>query len=117
MSNLEKNLLEPIPIVRALFLLLIKKYPNSTGYDLMSYVSEFTHGKIKLQTGTVYGELRRLEKSKLLVSKLTTEGRKKRCYEITDAGKEELACLIRAIRFRIDNLLEPLIKLYDEIFE
>ncbi len=114
MSDLEKNLLEPIPIVRALFLLLIKKYPKSTGYDLMNYVEKITNGKIKLQTGTVYGELRRLEKSKLLVSNLSTKGRKKRCYEITDEGLKELDSLIRAIKFRIKNLLEPLVEFYDK---
>ena len=53
--------MEPLPIVRALFLVFIRRHTNSTGYDLMGLISESTNGLVELKSGTVYSELRRLE--------------------------------------------------------
>ncbi|TFG10701.1 hypothetical protein EU538_01220, partial [Candidatus Thorarchaeota archaeon] len=64
----EYSPLEPLPIVRVLLLLLIRDNPGSTGYDLIGLTDDLTGGRAVLQSGTVYGELRRLEQYGMLSS-------------------------------------------------
>ncbi|MHA1137109.1 MAG: PadR family transcriptional regulator [Candidatus Thorarchaeota archaeon] len=107
------NPLEPLPIVRVLFLGFIKRHPNSTGYDLMRLISEFTKGLIELKSGTTYSELRRLESQKLVESTQEKDGRKRRSYTITSSGERELSHLADQMKVRVESILEPLLSLID----
>jgi len=100
---------EPLPLVRALFLALLKTHPNSTGYDLMRLAASLTKGLIELKSGTVYPELRRLEKLGLVSSHQESTQRKQRNYQITKAGIKALDQLVHQIQFRVKYVLEPLI--------
>jgi DNA-binding PadR family transcriptional regulator len=104
------NDLEPVPLVRALLLALIRKTPGVSGYDLMKAVSEFTKGAIELSSGTVYTELRRLEKNNKLSSSRETTGRKRRVYSLTKQGEKELLHLIDQIKKRVEIVLNPLME-------
>lgn len=104
--------LEPLPIVRALLLLLIRDNPESTGYDLIGLTEELTEGRALLQSGTVYGELRRLENHGMLSSQRETGGRRRREYHITQQGEEELATLMQQVQIRIESVLNPLLARY-----
>jgi len=103
----------PVPLVRALFLTLIMKKPQITGYDILHLTPETINASIKMKTGTVYTELRRLEKFGFVKSIQTPEGRKSRHYEITTAGIDELKALNQQIKNRIKYLIEPLLELMD----
>jgi len=106
--------MEPLPIVRALFLVFIRRHPNSTGYDLMSLISDSTNGLVELKSGTVYSELRRLEGLDFVKSVQEEEGRKRRTYEITKQGLKELNQLAKQMQMRVDTIIAPLLKLIDE---
>jgi len=112
-SSASHNPLEPLPIVRVLFLGFIKRHPHTTGYDLMKLISEFTDGRVDLKSGTTYSELRRLESQKLVESTQEKEGRKRRSYTITSSGESELSQLSNQMKIRVESILKPLLSLID----
>ncbi len=113
--NKKKNIsLEPLPVAKSLFLTLIDKNPQSSGYDLMQQVMELTDNHINIQSGSIYPTLRELEKVGFLSSIQQTSGRKRRLYSITDPGKSELAKMGRMMRSRMEILLLPLLDLMEK---
>lgn len=106
--------MEPLPIVRALFLVFIRRHPNSTGYDLMGLISDSTNGRVELKSGTVYSELRRLEGLGFVKSEQEEIGRKRRTYLITKPGIKELGQLAKQMKMRVETIITPLLKLIDE---
>ncbi len=105
------NVMEPLPMVRVLLLHTINKNPKVSGYSIINLINEFTASRVELRTGTVYNELRKLEKNGLLESTQQTTSRKVRLYTISNPGLEELKRLINIIKIKIDILLQPLIDL------
>jgi DNA-binding PadR family transcriptional regulator len=101
--------LEPVPLVRVLLLALLHKYPESSGYDMMKTITEFTNNALELSSGTIYSELRRLEQQGLLESKRESTGRRRRAYLVTQKGTEELKNLKNQIKTRMAVLLGPLV--------
>ncbi|MGW7414330.1 PadR family transcriptional regulator [Streptomyces sp. NPDC054863] len=62
------------------------------GYAIITAVQERSSGALELRTGTIYPALNRLERLGLLRSKWEGDGqRKRRCYELTEAGQRFLA--------------------------
>jgi DNA-binding PadR family transcriptional regulator len=107
--------LEPLPVTKILFLSLLKKYPQSSGYDLMNKVTEFSHNRLSIQSGTIYPALRELEKLNLVSSELVSPGRRKRrIYTLTSEGELELSFLAKIIRKRMDLLMRPLLELLED---
>ena len=106
--------LEPVPIVRVLLLALIRKSPESSGYDLMKAITDFTNGSINLSSGTVYTTLRRLEKNGSVNSSRESIGRRRRAYKITKQGEIDLFQLVAQIEKRVEVLLNPIIKLVSD---
>ena len=107
--------LEPVPVVRVLLLALIRKSPESSGYDLMKAISDFTSGTINLSSGTVYSTLRRLEKTGSVNSSREITGRRRRAYKITEQGERNLLQLVTQIEKRVEVLLNPLIKFVSDL--
>ncbi|RII14800.1 lineage-specific thermal regulator protein [Streptomyces sp. YIM 130001] len=61
------------------------------GYAIITAVKGRSDGAIELRTGTIYPALNRLERLGLLRSSWQTTGeRRRRCYELTDAGRTSL---------------------------
>ncbi|TFG34871.1 PadR family transcriptional regulator [Candidatus Thorarchaeota archaeon] len=103
--------LEPVPLVRALLLALLKERPKSTGYDLMKGVEDVSQRTVSISSGTTYAELRRLERLKFVTSERDKTGRRRREYILTDSGRIELENLVTIIESRIELILKPLIQL------
>ncbi|MEW2359411.1 helix-turn-helix transcriptional regulator [Spirillospora sp. NPDC029432] len=62
------------------------------GYAIIAAVQRRSGGALELKTGTIYPALNRLERVGLLRSAWLSEGeRRRRCYELTDAGRRALA--------------------------
>ncbi|MGC7095414.1 PadR family transcriptional regulator [Amycolatopsis lurida] len=62
------------------------------GYAIIAAVQQRSAGALELRTGTIYPALNRLERIGLLRSGWQSVGeRKRRCYELTDAGRRGLA--------------------------
>jgi DNA-binding PadR family transcriptional regulator len=81
----------------------------------MKVISGFTDGKVELKSGTVYTELRRLEKQGFVRSIQEDVGRKRRSYEITQAGEMELRQLAHQMQFRVNRVLNPLLALMESL--
>jgi DNA-binding PadR family transcriptional regulator len=81
----------------------------------MNKVTEFSHNRLKIQSGSIYPALRELEKLKLVSSELVSPGRRKRrVYTLTADGEKELSFLAEIIRKRMDLLMRPLLKLLED---
>jgi PadR family transcriptional regulator PadR len=62
------------------------------GYAVIEALSERSGGKLSVPTGTVYPALRRLERAGLLDGEWSeVDGRRRRTYRLTDAGRRSLA--------------------------
>ncbi|MEV5681359.1 MULTISPECIES: PadR family transcriptional regulator [unclassified Streptomyces] len=81
------------------------------GYAIITAVSERSNGVLELRKGTIYPALNRLERLGLLRSVWESVGeRRKRCYELTDAGRRTLAeerTGWREFTAAIGSVLEP----------
>lgn len=109
--------LDPLPLVRAMLLSEIWANPHSSGYDLMKLSSDLIDSYVSMQSGTVYGELRNMEKEGLVVSEQENSGRRRREYQVTQKGKRELKTLCSQIESRVKHVLTPLLSLMKSLIE
>ena len=72
--------------VKYLILAAIKDKPRH-GYEIIQHIEERSHGVYRPSAGTVYPTLQMLEEMDLAVSE---EKDSRKCYAITDSGREEL---------------------------
>ena len=72
-------------------LAVLERHPMH-GYAVIEALSERSGGKLSVPTGTVYPALRRLERAGLLDGEWSeVDGRRRRTYQLTDAGLRSLA--------------------------
>ena len=80
------------------------------GYAILAEVRKLSEGRMRLGTGTMYGALERLQGSSSVVAAAeeVVDGRTRRYYRLTDAGRETLVTelerrekLLRATRARL----------------
>ncbi|MEV6397020.1 helix-turn-helix transcriptional regulator [Streptomyces sp. NPDC051907] len=73
-------------------LLAVLEHGPLHGYAIIAAVQDRSGGALELRTGTIYPALNRLERIGLLASSWESVGeRRRRCYELTDAGRRTLA--------------------------
>jgi PadR family transcriptional regulator PadR len=81
------------------------------GYAIITAVRLRSGGALELRTGTIYPALNRLERLGLVRSVWTAEGgRRRRSYEITEAGRRSLAderSAWQAFTASIGSVLDP----------
>lgn len=68
------------------------------GYAVIEALKARSGGKLALPEGTVYPALHRMERSGLLASEWSQNGRKRRVYRLTNRGERELG--LRRERWR-----------------
>lgn len=98
-------------------LLLLLKQRSAHGYDLIQLLPEFGFSE-RLDPGSVYRNLRRLEEDGLVTSHwdVGEGGPARRLYSLTDEGEEMLhawAVHIRQQRKRMDDFLDRYQSLFD----
>jgi PadR family transcriptional regulator PadR len=75
----------------ALLLAAMESGPRH-GYAVMEALRETTGGRLDLPTGTIYPALHRLESAGLIAGSWSLSGgRRRRCYTLTEAGKNALS--------------------------
>ncbi len=99
-------------------LLLLLKQRSAHGYDMIQLLPEFGFSD-RLDPGTVYRNLRRLEEDGLVTSHwdVGEGGPARRLYGLTDEGEEMLhawAVHIRQQRKRMDDFLDRYRLLFDK---
>src|SRR5271170_958511 len=72
---------------------LLSKRPRLHGYAIMTAIEESSNGVLKVEEGSLYPALRRMEEAGWLRAQWISRegGRRARVYEITVAGKKQLA--------------------------
>lgn len=74
-----------------MLLLAVLRPEPGHGYAVIQRLAEASRGAFDLPEGTIYPALYRLERAGLLAShEVEFEGRRRRVYEITDAGEAAL---------------------------
>ena len=70
----------------------LESEPNH-GFGIVSSIQEVSSGLLRVEEGSLYPALYRLEREKLLKAKwkMTENGRRARYYELTAAGRKRLA--------------------------
>ncbi|ASU81956.1 PadR family transcriptional regulator [Nocardiopsis gilva YIM 90087] len=81
------------------------------GYAIITAVQERSGGALELRAGTIYPALKRLERLGFLHSSWESVGeRRRRCYELTDAGRRGLddeRAAWRRFTAAIGSVLDP----------
>jgi DNA-binding PadR family transcriptional regulator len=74
-------------------ILVILQDGEDYGYNIIQRVKQLSGGTLEWSDGMLYPVLQRLEKDNLITSRwiVSDEGRYRKYYRITDAGREELA--------------------------
>ncbi len=101
------------------FLILRILYETPTyGYQLLDEIEERSCGCHKLEPGSIYTVLRRMEQKGLLTSKWEKResGKDRRIYTITDKGTEVLKTGLSTI-VRRKQLFDDLIGFYERQFQ
>jgi len=91
-------------------LLMLLSENQSHGYGLIEELTDFGFEK-ELNVGSLYRTLRKMEKQDLVVSQWEKgdSGPRKRVYQVTEKGKEELSYWIEVMKMRkkrIENLID-----------
>jgi PadR family transcriptional regulator PadR len=73
----------------ALILSVLSREPLH-GYAVIEALRDRSGGKLALPEGTVYPALHRMERSGLLASEWSHNGRRRRVYRLTNRGQREL---------------------------
>lgn len=79
------------------FLVLLALYQPNHGYGVMQYIEQETEGRVTLGPGTLYGAINTLLRKKWIAPFGPEDGRRKQ-YQITPLGKEQLQGEIARIR-------------------
>jgi PadR family transcriptional regulator, regulatory protein PadR len=90
-----RNLNKPDALQGSLDLLILKilhRRPNLHGYAIMTAIHEISRDGLRVEEGSLYPALHRLEESGYLRAEWTTKptGRRARIYELTATGKRQL---------------------------
>ncbi len=80
-----------------MLLLEVIAHGPTYGYEITQTVAERSNGYFALKEGSLYPALHRMERAKLLRSFWReADGRRRKYYELTDAGRAELAARKRS---------------------
>jgi PadR family transcriptional regulator PadR len=75
------------------------------GYAVREALREASGGRLDLPTGTVYPALRRVEQAGLIAGSWSiVDGRRRRTYQLTEAGRKRLHADRRAWRDFVDTV-------------
>jgi transcriptional regulator len=76
-----------------LVLKILSRRPRLHGYGIMSAIEDISHDVLRAEEGSLYPALHRMEEAGWIRAEWITKdtGRRARIYELTAAGKKQLA--------------------------
>ena len=84
-----------VPMTETGFYILFCLQEEMHGYNIGLRVKDMTNGELTISPGTMYGTLSTMENDKLI--SFVKEEDKRKCYSITELGKEVLEIELRRI--------------------
>ena len=78
-----------------LVLKILSRRPRLHGYAIMSTISEMSEDVLRAEEGSLYPALHRMEEAGWILAEWVTKdtGRRARVYELTAAGRKQLAAV------------------------
>lgn len=95
MEESEKLIRSYLPMTETAFYILLSLSEPRHGYGIAKFVSELTHDRIKLGSGTIYGTLTKMQRDGII--DVFDDSDKRIVYEITERG-------IRILRAEIERI-------------
>ena len=84
------------PLTPAVFyILLALSIKERHGYDIMKQVESDSHGKVKMGPGTLYGSIKRMLETGLIVEVNNSENTRRKFYRLTKKGQKHLSAEIQ----------------------
>ncbi len=97
------------PLTESMYYILLSLMKPLHGYGIIKKVEEMSSGRVKLAAGTLYGAITNLESNKLIVPAGTDpENKRRKIYEITDAGKSLLLIEVNRLKEMVTNGLNEM---------
>ena len=93
-----------VPMTETAFYILLCLQRENHGYGILQQTDRMTGGEIRLNPGTIYGSLSKMEKDGLIA--LVREEEKRRIYRITELGEELLTLEKKRIARLYRNMQE-----------
>lgn len=90
-----------LPLTEATYYILLALAEPLHGYAVMQKVGAVSDGTVSIGPGTLYGAFSKLEQAGLV--KLAKEEDRRKCYALTDKGRELLAEQIRRVEIMSRN--------------
>jgi DNA-binding PadR family transcriptional regulator len=98
--NTEK-LKKYLPLTEATYYIMLVLVEPLHGYGVMQKVEQISQGVVKIGPGTLYGAFGSLEKEGLI--KMVKEEDRRKCYQLTDKGRQVLVGQIERLEIMNAN--------------
>lgn len=85
-----------VPMTETAFYILLSLQEERHGYGISQRIRELTKNRVAIGPGTMYGTLSKMEKDGLI--RQTRSEKKRKYYQITEAGREVLDTEKKRIR-------------------
>ena len=83
-----KKLKKYLPLTEATYYIMLTLIEPLHGYGVMQKVEQISQGIVKIGPGTLYGAFSSLEKEGLI--EMVSEEQRRKCYQLTDKGRQVL---------------------------
>jgi DNA-binding PadR family transcriptional regulator len=97
----EKIIKKYLPLSESTYYILLALTETLHGYGVMQKVQEISQGTVTIGPGTLYGAFSTLEKERLIV--MVREEERRKCYSLTDKGRQVLLEQIRRMEIMAAN--------------
>lgn len=79
--------------LEVMVLKIVSRQPRMHGYAIIAAIADISQGVLRVEEGSLYPALRRMEESGWLRAEWVTReaGRRARMYQVTAAGRKQLA--------------------------
>ena len=84
----KENRKKYLPLTEATYYIMLVLVEPLHGYGVMQKVEQISQGVVKVGPGTLYGAFGSLEKEGLI--KMVKEEDRRKCYQLTDKGRQVL---------------------------
>ena len=83
-----KKLKKYLPLTEATYYIMLALVEPLHGYGVMQKVEQISQGIVKIGPGTLYGAFSSLDKEGLI--EMVSEEQRRKCYQLTDKGRQVL---------------------------
>jgi DNA-binding PadR family transcriptional regulator len=90
-----------LPLTEATYYIMLTLIDPLHGYGVMQKVEQISQGVVKVGPGTLYGAFSSMEKEGLI--KMVKEEERRKCYQLTEKGRQVLAMQIERLELMSTN--------------